>query len=61
MSDIEIFDQVFEQLKKNHPYAGLEMHGSLIYVKGECVFNTEGYNLLFNLTRLCNSLSKELG
>lgn len=41
-------------------YSGLEYRGTLVYYNGEARFDTEGYNLLYNLTRLCELLKEEL-
>ena len=35
------------------------MSGTLVYYKGECIFNTDGYNLEYNLLRLTKLLDDE--
>lgn len=58
MSDKEIFMEVFTNFQRR--YNGLEMHGTIVYYKGEMQFNTDGFILLYNLTRLCDLLKEEL-
>lgn len=58
MSDKELFYSVFETFKDR--YDGLDMQGSLVVYKGAIRFNIEGFNLLYNLTRLCGLLKDEL-
>ena len=40
-------------------YYGLRLSGTLVYYKGECIFNTDGYNLEYNLLRLTKLLDEE--
>ena len=54
----ETFIQVVDTLAARG--IAVELRGSILYYKGSAEFNTEGYNLLFNLTRLCNVLKNEL-
>ena len=56
----EIFLINFEFFKGAYPHLDLVMRDSIVYLNGEALFNTEGYNLLYNLTRLCNNLKDEL-
>lgn len=58
MSDRELFREVFKYFQST--YRGLEMTGSIVSYKGEPVMNIEGFNLLYNLTRLCRVLQDEL-
>ena len=58
MTDTELFREVFASLQAQ--YEGLELRGSLVYYNGTIAFNIEGYNLLYNLTRLCSTLEREL-
>jgi hypothetical protein len=58
MSERELFEAVFGSFQA--VYGGLEYKGTLVYYKGEIRFNTDGYNLLYNLTRLCGLLKDEL-
>lgn len=53
-----LFLNVLKQFKQT--YGNLAIKGSLVYLNGECMFNTEGYNLLYNLTRLCDILKEEM-
>lgn len=42
-------------------YTGLSIEeGKYVFYNGELQFNIEGYNLLFNLYRLCETLKYEL-
>lgn len=43
-----------------YPKRNIELNGSLVYIDGECKFNIEGYNLLYNLQRLTKCLQDEL-
>ena len=54
----ETFIQVVDTLAARG--IAVELRGSILYYKGSVEFNTEGYNLLFNLRRLCNILKNEL-
>ena len=54
MNDKELFNAVFDNFSAKHP--GLRLSGSLVYYKGECVFNTDGFNLEYNLLRLTQLL-----
>ena len=58
MTDNELFRAVFGSFQTR--YEGLEYKGTLVYYKGEIRFNTDGFNLLYNLTRLCDILKGEL-
>lgn len=58
MNEKDLFLQVFNNFQGK--YKGLEMKGTLVYYNGECQFNTDGHNLLFNLTTLCEILNDEL-
>ena len=57
MNDRELFNAVFDNFAATHH--GLRMSGTLVYYKGECVFNTDGYNLEYNLLRLTKLLDDE--
>jgi len=54
MTDKELFYEVFENF--SNTYKGLKMVGTLVYYKGECMFNIDGYNLCYNLLRLTKML-----
>lgn len=58
MNEKDLFLQVFNNFQGK--YKGLKMKGTLVYHNGECQFNTDGHNLLFNLTTLCEILNDEL-
>lgn len=54
MTDKELFKEVFDRIagKRNI----LTMSGTVVYYKGEPKFNTDGYNLGYNLLRLTKLL-----
>lgn len=54
MNDKELFNAVFDNFAAKH--SGLRQYGTLVYYKGECIFNTDGYNLEYNLLRLTQLL-----
>ena len=56
MNDKQLFIEVFKNFQEN--YYGLEMNGTLVYYKGEVQFNTDGYNLCYNLLRLTKMLEE---
>lgn len=58
MSENEMFMEVFTNFQRR--FKGLEIVGTLVYYNGELQFNTEGFNLLYNLTKLCELLKDEL-
>ena len=47
-------------MQGKYPNRNIRMDGSLVYIDGECRFNIEGFNLLYNLKRLVNCLEGEL-
>ena len=57
MNDRELFNAVFDNFAAKHH--GLRMSGTLVYYRGECIFNTDGYNLEYNLLRLTKLLDEE--
>ena len=57
MNDRELFNAVFDNFAAKH--RRLSMPGTLVYYKGECIFNTDGYNLEYNLLRLTKLLDDE--
>lgn len=57
-ADLVLFQDVFAHFQRI--YKGLELKGTLVYLNGECKFNIEGYNLLRNLTSLCDIIQYEL-
>lgn len=58
MDDKTLFNEVFKNFQSK--YKGLNMVGTLVYYNGECVFNTDGFNLCYNLLRL-TKLMKDAG
>ena len=56
----EIFQISLEFFQGAYPKRNIQMNGTLVYVDGECKFNIEGYNLLYNLQRLTKCLQDEL-
>ena len=57
MNDRELFNAVFDNFAAKHH--GLRMSSTLVYYRGECIFNTDGYNLEYNLLRLTKLLDDE--
>ena len=56
MNDKQLFVEVFKNFQEH--YYGLEMRGTLVYYKGECKFNIDGYNLCYNLLRLTKMIEE---
>lgn len=56
----EIFRINLEFFQGAYPKRNIRMEGSLVYIDGECKFNIEGYNLLYNMQRLTKCLEDEL-
>lgn len=57
MTDKELFIEVFNRTTVK---AGVTLSGTLVYYRGECKFNIDGFNLAYNLHRLTNLL-EEIG
>ena len=57
MNDKELFMEVFNRLQET--YRNLSISGTLVCWKGQARFNIEGYNLEYNLLRLCQLLDDE--
>ena len=57
MNDKELFIEVFNRFQVRHK--GLTLSGTLVYYNRTCRFNIEGYNLEYNLLRLCQLLDDE--
>lgn len=60
-----IFDSVIEKFREQYPNRNIEVvnggYGDwLVRIDDEVKFNTSGYNLLYNLQRLCGCLADEL-
>ena len=56
----EMFKEVFNYFVERYSSSRLEMRGTIVRVNGKDVFNMDGWNLLFNLKRLCEALKDEL-
>lgn len=54
MTDKELFKEVFDRIAGRN--TNLKMSGTLVYYKGQPKFNTDGFNLAYNLHRLTNLL-----
>lgn len=55
MTDRELFNEVFNNLSAR--YKRLSMTGAIVCYDGREMFNTDGYNLGYNLYRLTNILN----
>lgn len=59
-----VFAQVFGTFQEKYPRRRLvieqKYYGDIVCCDGEERFNLEGYNLLYNLKRLCDCLEDEL-
>lgn len=55
MNDRELFNEVFNNLSAR--YKRLSMTGTIVCYGGREIFNTDGYNLGYNLYRLTNLLN----
>ena len=59
-----VFFTVVEKFRKQYPERMINIvgdnGGEFLTVDNEFKFNTTGYNLLYNLQRLCNELKDEL-
>lgn len=60
MTDKELFRAVLDRLNEQYPHANVGMDGTMVTMNGEIEFNTDGYNLLYNLMRLCDTFNEEL-
>ena len=62
--DFVEFPTIVEALSASYPHRNVQLKqefgNEYVYVDGEPKFCATGYNLLFNLTRLCQTLSNEL-
>lgn len=60
----ELFKEVLEHFRDQYPRRRIEIkeygYGGIVRIDGEDKFNTSGYNLLYNLKRLCDCLEDEL-
>lgn len=60
----EIFEINVDFFQGKYPHRNISIvhsgYGDLVQVDGEIKFNTEGYNLLYNLSRLTKALADEL-
>ena len=55
MTDRELFNEVFNNLSAR--YKRLSMTGTIVCYDGREMFNTDGYNLGYNLDRLTDLLN----
>ena len=60
-----LFYSVIGKLREEYPKKDLNMIGGrdgdeFVTINDEIQFNTKGYNLLYNLKRLCDCLKSEL-
>ena len=64
MTDNEIMACVISRFQERYPNQNIECvhqsYGDIIRIKGVDKFNLTGYNLLYNLQRLCDNLKDEL-
>lgn len=59
--EYEKFLEIFHHFQERYPAQQLRIvEGTCIEVKGELKFNYDGYNLLYNLQRLCAAIEEEL-
>lgn len=61
----KLFDDVVDKFKEQYPRRNITVRNAgfgdeLVNVDGEDKFNLTGYNLLYNLQRLCGVLADEL-
>lgn len=56
----EIFMETINFFQGQYPRRNIRLVGSIVSVDGKQLFNIEGYNLLYNLTRLTEALKDEL-
>ena len=58
--ETKIFKELLEHFQEKYPHRQIKMMGYLISVDGEYVCNTDGYNLLYCVTKLTEALACEL-
>lgn len=58
MTDRQLFNEVFDRLNISC-WSKLSMKGTMVCWDGEIKFNTDGYNLGYNLFRLTNLLNNK--
>lgn len=56
MTDKELFNEVFENLSARN--SRISMSGTIVCCDGRLMFNTDGYNLGYNLFRLTKLLNE---
>lgn len=56
----EIFAQTVEFFRGKYPQAELSIQDGMVYTHGDLQFNSEGFNLLYNMKRLVSLLEEEL-
>lgn len=57
MTDKELFFEVFNRFQVRH--RGLSLSGTLVSYNHDVKFNIDGFNLEYNLLRLCQLLDDE--
>lgn len=64
MTSRDVFQVVLESLQEEYPHRKISMksssYGTIVLVDGVERMNIDGFNLLFNLSRLVEELSDEL-
>lgn len=62
--ETNVFTSVLEAFQEKYPHRNIRVEvqygDRMISVDNEIQFNLEGYNLLYNLKRLCDALEDEL-
>ena len=61
----KVFDSVIGKFKEQYPHRNIEIKdygfdGEIVMIDHREKFNITGYNLLYNLQRLCKYLDSEL-
>lgn len=63
-SERQVFDTVIEKFQEQYPHRNIgvtnEPYGEIVNIDYRPAFNLTGYNLLYNLKRLCDCLKGEL-
>lgn len=60
MEDKQLFNEVLNNFSEKYPKRNIKKVGTLIYIDDECKFNTDGFNILYNIKRLCDAIEDEL-
>jgi len=59
-NDKERFVEILNRFAEQYRSRNIKLEGTMVYIDGICKFNIDGYNLLYNLYRLCNALESQL-